>query len=232
MPSNPICFSFPGAVNQTLAGFAVVAFHLCILASATAQTPPVNGITPADVRWDAIEHATIFITPEQRVIDSTIVMRDGWIVDVGPSASTVVPPGATRHDATGKTVYAGFIESALFIGSADQARRASQEVGAHWNPLVTPQVSAQNLGQIPPDLRKEMRRLGFTTAVTYPDSGIFRGSGSLTLLGEPEAGNQLIDPDGPQVVGMGRAARDANRNDFSDDAPTAFPNSTMSGESM
>jgi imidazolonepropionase-like amidohydrolase len=41
--------------------------------------------------------------------DQTIVIRDGNIAEVGPAASTTVPPGATTIDAAGKTVMPGLV---------------------------------------------------------------------------------------------------------------------------
>lgn len=47
-----------------------------------------------------------------RVIESgTVVVRDGVIAEVGPSASVRVPDGATRVDTTGKTVMPGLVNA-------------------------------------------------------------------------------------------------------------------------
>lgn len=206
---------------------SLIALALCASAG-VAQSPPVNGITPSDVRWDAIEHATVVISPGVQIDDATVVMRAGWIVAVGPSATVVVPPGATTHDGRGKRVMAGFIEPALLLDSAAWAQRASKQDGAHWNALVTPQVSAEELLAISSSLREELRPLGFTVAAAYPDSGIFRGRGSVQLLGDASSGVQHLPGGAGEFVAFGRASRDAARNeDDDDDRVVVYPNSIM-----
>ena len=81
-----------------------------IASTAMAQVAPPNGMRPSDVRHDALVHCTVVTQPGTVIDDATIVMKDGWIVAVGPAASTPVPAGATSHDCTGLTAYAGFIE--------------------------------------------------------------------------------------------------------------------------
>lgn len=182
---------------------------------------------PSDVRWDAIEHATVFRSPTEKIDDATILMRDGWIETVGPSASVSVPVGATVHNGRGKTIFAGFIESALLINSATAAKQAAGDSGAHWNPLVTPQVSSKDLPLISGDARQELRALGFTVAATYPDAGIFRGAGAVVLLGDAPGGNRTITENAGQFVGFGRAPRGTLNRDEDENSVGVFPNSTM-----
>jgi N-acetylglucosamine-6-phosphate deacetylase len=193
---------------------------------ATAQLAPDNGMRPADIRWDAISHTTAFITPQQKLSDCTIVMRDGRIVAVGPSASTPIPQGATEHDGRSWTVTAGFIEPCLMIDSATAAKTAASEAAAHWNPHVTPQIRAQDL--VPPnsELQREMRALGFTVAALYPNSGVFRGSGSVVLLGEDRDAVRLIGSGVGPFVGMSRA-RDEMPTRSNDDRASVYPQSQM-----
>ncbi len=195
-------------------------------ASALPQTPPVNGPVPADVRWDAIQHATVFTSPGVQIDDATILMRDGWIAAVGPTAQVAVPSGATLHDRRGKRVMAGFIEPALLVDSATHAQRASTQAGAHWNAFVTPQLSTSELAPIASGLRGELRQLGFAVAAAYPDSGIFRGRGSIELLGDAPRGIQRLPGSAGQFVGFGRSPRGTFRRDDDERMP-AYPNSIM-----
>lgn len=193
---------------------------------ATAQLAPDNGMRPADIRWDAITHTTAFITPHQKVTDCTILMRDGKIVAVGPSASTPIPAGATEHDGRAWTVTAGFIEPCLVIDSTAAAKTAASEAAAHWNSQVTPQIRAQDLAPPTNDLQREMRSLGFTVAALYPSSGIFRGSGNVVLLGEDRDAVRLIGDGVGPFVGMSRPREDmAGRWD--DDRTGIYPQSQM-----
>lgn len=209
--------------------FSLIALAVCACA-AVAQSPPVNGITPSDVRWDAIEHATVITSPGVQLDDATILMRAGWIIAVGPSATVVVPAGATIHDGRGKRVMAGFIEPALLLDSSVQAQHASKHDGAHWNSLVTPQVSTDELLAVSTSLREELRQLGFAVAATYPDSGIFRGRGSVQLLADASSGVRHLPGDAGEFVAFGRAPRDTPRGDDDNDDDgrvVVYPNSIM-----
>ena len=82
-------------------------------ASVTTQAPNAN----APANFISVQAAVVAIA-HARVIDGTgapprddqtIVIRDGNIAEVGPAASTAVPPGATTIDATGKTVIPGLV---------------------------------------------------------------------------------------------------------------------------
>ena len=68
-----------------------------------AQTAPVNGIRPAEVRTHAIVGATVVVSPGQTIEDATVVIRDGVIEAVGPDVP--VPANARVHDGEGLTVY-------------------------------------------------------------------------------------------------------------------------------
>ncbi len=223
------CFYTPSVRPRTL--HAVLSLIALATSTATtgAQSPPVNGMLPSDVRWDAIQHATVVTSPGVEIEDATILMRDGWIEAVGPTGQIVIPTGATIHDGRGKRVMAGFIEPALLLNSAAHAHRASTEAGAHWNAYVTPQVSADDLASISSAVRGELRQLGFAVAATYPDAGIFRGRGSVQLLGDPPHGVQKLPGSAGQFVAFGRRARDFQRNDDDEDGArvVAYPNSIM-----
>ena len=62
----------------------------------------------ADEIW-AIEHARLIPSPTGAVVeDATVVLRDGKVQALGPSASVRVPDGARRVDGSGGTVLPGF----------------------------------------------------------------------------------------------------------------------------
>jgi imidazolonepropionase-like amidohydrolase len=62
-----------------------------------------------------------------RTIDAgTVVVRDGVIVDVGPTAGVRVPDGATRVDTTGKTVMPGIINAHGHLSAVDGFKSGAQ----------------------------------------------------------------------------------------------------------
>jgi imidazolonepropionase-like amidohydrolase len=78
---------------------ALATVAACVTTSiASAQTVALTDARVIDGRGQVIDRATI-------------VVRDGTIAAVGPTASTTVPPGATRVDATGKTIMPGLINA-------------------------------------------------------------------------------------------------------------------------
>lgn len=49
----------------------------------------------------------------------TLVVQAGKIIAVGPAASTNIPSGSTRIDATGKVIMPGLVDSHSHIGEPD-----------------------------------------------------------------------------------------------------------------
>jgi N-acetylglucosamine-6-phosphate deacetylase len=193
-----------------------------------AQVAPVNGPRPSDVRRDALRGATVHVRPGTTITDATVVMRDGWIEAVGPSATIKIPDGTTVHDAAGLVVCAGFIEPMLVIDSAQAARDASSRPGAYWNPQVVPQVDAASIG-IPADVRTQLRGIGFTVAAAYPGQGIVRGRGAVLPLDEDASRIAPIGGKPGHAIGFGRIDRGAGpggpRPD--DSSAVAYPRALM-----
>ena len=162
-------------------------------ASAVAQSPPVNGMRPADLRTHAIVDATVITSPgtsgapgapgapsANKIEHATIIIRDGVITDVGSNIQ--VPAGARVWNATGMTIYPGLIDAALLVkpGDASGARSA----GAHWNSRIHSELSMAEQPAPDKSLRKDMRAMGFTAAAVYPANGALRGSGVVLALAD------------------------------------------------
>ena len=207
---------------------ACVAALLAPALPALAQVAPVNGPRPSDVRRDALSGATVHVRPGVTINDATVVMRDGWIEAVGPSATVTIPEGTTVHDAKGLVVCAGFIEPMLVLDSAQAARDAAARPGAYWNPQVVPQVDAAGIA-IPADVRTQLRNMGFAVAAAYPGQGIVRGRGAVLPLDEDAARITPIGGNPGHAIGFGRSDRSAGfggpRPD--DSSAVAYPRSLM-----
>jgi enamidase len=92
----------------------VAAFVAGLLASASAQRPPIGNNIRQFVKVDApvvaITHVRVIDgTGAPARADQTIVIRDGNIAAVGPAGSTEVPAGATVIDGTGKSAIPGMV---------------------------------------------------------------------------------------------------------------------------
>lgn len=124
------------------------------------------------------------------VADGTVVVENGWITDVGPTAAVAVPPGATVLDAGGLTVVPGMFESHVHIeddiptllrafladgvttvgntGSTPGTVRAFHETGelpdAARGFIAGPTITA-------PEGYPSMRMPGIALGITDPESG-------------------------------------------------------------
>ncbi len=134
---------------------------------------------PSEPARHALVGAKVIIAPGNTVEKATILLRDGAIESIGPDI--VVPAGYRVFDFTGKTIFPAFIEPALLLDSASLASAASATPGAHWNPNITPEVSATDLA-LPDATLESLRAQGFAVARLMPANGIFRGSSDLRLL--------------------------------------------------
>lgn len=146
---------------------------------ASPVSEPTNGPKRVDARWSALVGADAVVRPGEVVENATLVLRDGLIVSV--KAGGEAPAGARVYDASGHTVYAGFIEAYTEV----EAERPPEGTPAsHWRENVTPERSALDGGGLDASQREGLRELGFTAAAIAPDSGLFRGSGELVSLGD------------------------------------------------
>lgn len=97
-------------------GVAVAfAVTMASIATATAQTAP--SLAPEVAEYVSIDAPVIALRHVQLVdgtgaaprADQTVVIADGAIVAVGPSAEVAIPTGAETHDLTGHTVIPGIV---------------------------------------------------------------------------------------------------------------------------
>ena len=148
----------------------------------------------------AITNARVVTVTGATIDRGTIVIRDGLIVTVGPSATA--PADARVIDGTGLTVYPGLIDANTSLGlaqpSPSPAATTSPTGGGGFGQLRAQTfLSALNSSQ-PPGLQPEVRvddylraggdqieaarNIGFTTALSAPRTGIWMGQSALINL--------------------------------------------------
>ena len=176
--------------------------------AALAQDPPPVAMRPADLRRDLIEHATVVVKPGERIEDGAILLENGWITQVGKSGEVKAPAGTAVHDARGRTIYPGLIDSGLVIDSAAAARAHADDASAHWNRKVVPQLRVVDLPTVASGTRKELRDLGFTIAAVHPNTGIFRGQSAVVLLAEDDRKAEALVPEAAQVIAFAHVGDD------------------------
>ena len=86
------------------------AFLALLLTAAWAQETPV-----------VFTGARVIPIAGPEIPDGTIVVQNGKILAVGPTASVSIPANAQKHDAKGKVIMPGLIDSHSHIGSGDGA---------------------------------------------------------------------------------------------------------------
>ncbi|MCZ6852221.1 MAG: amidohydrolase family protein, partial [Planctomycetota bacterium] len=174
---------------------AIAVGALTIAPPALAQTGPVNGVRPAEVRTHAITGATVVVQPGRTIENATIIIRDGVIEAVGQDVE--IPPGARVWPGNDLTVYPGLIDAAVMV-KPDSIKRGP---GAHWNSKIHPEWSAADEPLPSQSVRKELRSLGFTTAAIYPDQGVLRGSGVVVALADQD--QHVLAYDGQAMMAAG-----------------------------
>ncbi len=151
----------------------------------------------------AITNARIVTAPGKTIERGTIVLRNGLIEAVG--ANLAIPPDARVFDASGLTVYSGLIDAATHYGFAPipvsppvpiapapvpdvQApdrylRPVAAGVNAHWSAAERMVMPSE------PDTR---RAQGFTTVISIPREGHWRGTSALVNLGEAQMADNIV----------------------------------------
>ena len=198
--------------------------------SISAQTTkPVEGLSDERDITCVFKNATLVVDAGTTIQGATLMIKNGKIVQAG--IGVVVPADALVYDLKGRYIYPSFIEPFSDYGQPEskpaggiRERRGnrgpqtdSNKPGAYsWNEAIHPETEAY--ATFEPDAKRaaEMRRLGFGTALTLQKDGIARGSSAIVLLGEGEAGLQIVKD------------RAANQLSFSKGSSTQdYPSSLM-----
>lgn len=163
----------------------------------------------------AIQDARIVTVSGAVLEKGTVLVRDGIIAEVG--ASVAVPKGAWIVDGKGLTVYPGLIDALSTWGIPDVAAAAPAAAGTRggapvaatpgaaqtaaprsWGPQdrpgTTSWVRAADLVKTTDRRIETARGAGFTTAVTFPKTGLVAGHGAVVNLGGETGGQMVVDP--------------------------------------
>lgn len=179
------------------------------------------------------------VKPGEEIESGTIVIRDGLIESVGKENNS--PADARVWDAKGLTVYAGFIDPFVTLGSAMSApspmKKSSERnltsgrffgvPNSEMDPgnpgpgpeinLVAPERRVADAYAPDSKLLEKLREIGFTAANVVPEKGIFRGSSAFVQLADSNPNKVVIKSDVFQHVSF-------NNDGGKDDA---YPDSLM-----
>lgn len=174
------------------------------------------GLAAAPAAVFAIRDARIVRVSGPALERGTVLIRDGLIEQVGPNVA--IPPDAWVIEGKGLTVYPGLIDALSTLGIAEAAtaaagartsRTAAQPAqptpsptpptpasaparGPEDRPSNTSWVRAADLVS-PGERRVETARsAGITTAMTFPQRGIFAGQGAVINLAGEKGGQMVV----------------------------------------
>src|SRR4051812_35879394 len=88
----------------------------CFAAFADELLPP--GFRPLPPGVHALVGGKVFVKPGEAIESATVIIRDGFIEKVGKDLAA--PADARVWDMRGMTIYAGFIDPYLKIGSVGE----------------------------------------------------------------------------------------------------------------
>ena len=181
-------------------------FFLGMFEITNAQITPPLGLRENKPGVYALTNAKIVTSPGKVIRKGSLVIRDGMIESVG--AKINIPKDATILDMSGMTLYSGLIESYSNIGIPEikKDKNSDKKNGGskHWNENVTPELRGSELYSTDSKKLKEYRKLGFTTALSAPREGIFKGSSVLLNLGDNESAENILKSNVNQHVSFSK----------------------------
>jgi imidazolonepropionase-like amidohydrolase len=183
--------------------------------------PPGNRALPLGIH--ALIGGKVVVKPGEVLDPGTVLIRDGMIEKVGTNVA--IPPDARVWDMKGQTIYAGFIDPYLTLGSNAPAAAAtgrrgepppqdlSLRAGGRFFGVTGDEPDPGNPGpgadltSVVPEHRivegfapssntvQRMREIGFTSGNVVPENGIIRGTGAFVALCDGNPNNMVIRPD-------------------------------------
>jgi imidazolonepropionase-like amidohydrolase len=165
--------------------FAILSATIALAGSPDPLAPRPNGMRAAPPSRHILLGGTIHLSPTETLdseILSAIYIENGRITNIIEAVrADLNTEGYQIHNLSNEThIYAGFIDPYIEV---DPPEIPANAPGTHWNAFVTPQQDALNIG-LPADAAKNLREMGFTTAMIAPDAGIFRGWSAIVSAAE------------------------------------------------
>ncbi len=165
----------------------------------------------------AIRNARVVTGKGAVIARGTVVVRNGLIESVGENVSPA--PDVWVMDGDGLTVYPGLIDALSSWGippaapAAGSGPRATTTVpaqqaaavparGPEDRPSNTSWVRAADLIQVSDRRIEAARNAGFTTAITFPASGIFSGQGAVIDLAGERPGDMVVSSPAGMYVAL------------------------------
>lgn len=158
------------------------------------QTEPSNGTIDSKASRIALKNATIYVSPEKKIQNAVLLLKDGKIEKVG--TLQLIPSDALVIDCQDKVIVPAFIELNSDFGIPKaQAKNpngqspqlsTAKEGPYYWNESIHPEVNAIDLFNYDDKAASAFADKGFGFVLSRQNDGIFQGSGVLISLGNKE----------------------------------------------
>jgi len=163
--------------------------------------------TPNDIQDQrngsyAFTNATIQVTPDKKLSNATLLIRNGRVENVGTNVR--VPSGYAQVNLSGRYIYPAFIDLDSDYGMPALEDKvtyswSAAEVTANPNPgaynanaAIKAEFEAATSFSADEDTAKALRELGFGAVLTHRHDGIARGTGALVLLANRSDNEDLL----------------------------------------
>ena len=182
---------------SALALALTTAFTSAAIADQTSRTNGMRDNTPGLI---AIQNATIVTEPGKQLTNATLVIDDGKVISV--QQNNRAPEGARIIDATGYTVYPGFIDAYANYGvpAAKKSERPDspiynneREGGNAANDAIHAGKNWYSAFKTDPGGAKNFIDAGFTSVQSARLDGIFQGRGVTVSLADKIANDVIYN---------------------------------------
>jgi hypothetical protein len=190
--------------------------------SLLGQTKPVIGLHENVPKVILLTNARIMVSPGNILESGQMLIRNDQIESVGKTIKQ--PADAVVRNLNGKTIYPGFIDLFTSYGlksEANQSQDKSSEAATNWHKAIHPEMSAGGLLKTDTKTAESLRECGFTNVVTFPEEGIFRGSGALIQLADKKPNEIILRNDVAQAMSFSKG------KSFKGKGINAYPSSLM-----
>jgi hypothetical protein len=199
-------------------------FRILILAGAIA-----GPLMPAEPSRILIRGARVVTGNGAPLAKANVLIKDGLIEAVG--GEVAIPPDAWILEAEDLTVYPGLIDALSTVGLDNTPRLGGPQPTPPTPPITT--TPARGPDDRPRTTSWELagdrfratdagvataRNAGFTSAIIFPNQGIFAGQGSVVNLGGESIRRVIVEPAAGQMITLSAGGRGGGR---------AFPSSLM-----
>jgi imidazolonepropionase-like amidohydrolase len=165
-------------------------FFLSLTISSFSQLKPENGLAPSLLGKIAITNIDVYITPENKIENATMLIEDGKIQKIGKLV--IIPDGYVQFDREGMTAVPAFVELISDAGvskaksnySGDYPQLESSKKGDYyWNEAIHPELDGFFGLNYQDAFFEELLKNGFGFVAPHQMDGIVRGTAPLLALG-------------------------------------------------